>query len=99
MLLDPVPQEIKQQHVGSNTQARPEIEREATGKEYNPSKKAIDLEDMLLSDVTSYDVQVELDEFFIDSMIDHKINLSKRHRYSKYGDSLYKIHWYEYKPK
>ena len=84
----PAPEEINQQHVGSNTQEMPDIEREVTdaGKENNPSKKASDLDDMSVSDVTTDEVQAEPDEFFIDSIVNRRVNRSRRHRHAKYGD-------------
>ena len=42
---------------------------------------------------------VENEEFFIDTIVSHKINRNKRHADAKDGDILYRVRWVGYGPK
>ena len=34
----------------------------------------------------------------MDSIVDDKVNKSRRHRYAKYGETLYRVRWYDCGP-
>ena len=36
----------------------------------------------------------DTEEFVIDSIVSHKVNKSRRHRYAKQGENLYRVRWY-----
>lgn len=38
------------------------------------------------------------EEHVMDSIVDHKINKSRRHRYAKHGERLYRVRWYDCGP-
>ena len=42
---------------------------------------------------------VENNEFFIDTVVSHKVNRDKRHADAKVGDTLYRVRWVGYGPK
>ena len=39
------------------------------------------------------EVHVESDEFFIDTIVSHKLNRNKRHANAKDGDTLFRVRW------
>ena len=43
--------------------------------------------------------EVPTEEFVIDKIVNHKINRSRRHRYAKAGEPLYRVRWYGSKKK
>lgn len=38
-----------------------------------------------------------MEEYVIDSIVEHKTNKSRRHRYLKYSENLYRMRWYGFK--
>ena len=40
----------------------------------------------------------ETEEHVMDSIVDDKVNKSRRHRYAKYGETLYRVRWYDCGP-
>ena len=46
-----------------------------------------------------YEVSVESDEFFIDTIVSHKTNRDKRHPNAKVGDTLHRVCWVGYNTK
>ena len=96
----PVPESTNNQHlVEEIIQAPPEgTSSPATEFPEKQPEKANIPDDLSVSDVTTDEVQAEPDEFFIDSIVDHKTNRSKRHPNAKYGDVLYKVRWNGYRP-
>jgi hypothetical protein len=47
----------------------------------------------------SDEIRVEPDEFYIDIIVDHKTNRSKRHAHAKFGEKLYRVRWKGYESK
>ena len=48
---------------------------------------------------TSVDEDARLpEEYVIETIVDHEVNRSRRNRYAKYGDTLYKVRWHGYQP-
>lgn len=35
-----------------------------------------------------------MEQFIIDKIVDHRINRSRRHRYARAGEPLYRARWY-----
>ena len=46
------------------------------------------------NDETEKEDEHPTEEFVIHKIIDHKINRSRRHRYAKAGEPLYRVRWY-----
>ena len=38
----------------------------------------------------------DTEEFTIEKVVDHKRNRSRKHRYAKYGETLFRVRWYGY---
>lgn len=43
-------------------------------------------------------VERETEEHMKHSIVHHKINKNRRHRYAKYGATLYRVRWYNCEP-
>ena len=81
-------------HVEGNIQAQPD--NSGSGDSNNPPKALESNDDMSVSDVTQDETQPESDKFFIERIIGHKINRSKKHKNARPGELLYKVHWNGY---
>ena len=88
----PDPEKINKRHVGKDIQA------DNYARENNPSKGADNSEDTSASNVTTDGTQTELNELLIESIIGHRINRSKRHRYAIKGNWLCTVRWNKYIP-
>ena len=44
------------------------------------------------------DKDVDTDEYVIDEIVDTRVNKSRRNRYAKPGETLYRVRWYGYEP-
>ena len=40
----------------------------------------------------------ETEDFVIDKIVNHRVNRSRNHEYAKYGENLYPVRWYGFKP-
>ena len=38
----------------------------------------------------------DTEEFTIEKFVNHKRNLSRKHRFAKYGETLFRVRWYGY---
>ena len=72
----------------------PEVE---TPSESKSPKAEVDDDSMSTSTITNDDVTLESDEFFIETILSHKANRSKRHPSANVGDILYQVRWHGYK--
>ena len=43
---------------------------------------------------TEKEMEDDTEEFVIDSIVAHKVNKSRRHRFAKHGENLYQVRWY-----
>ena len=93
----PAPEEDNIHHIIRNTSDDESNEAETQIDEFEQEESSdVPDEDRAASQQNEEDQFSDTEEFTVEKVVDHKRNKSRKHRYAKYGETLFLLRWYDY---
>ena len=93
----PAPEQYNLRQIRRNASDDESNEAETQSDEVEQEEPSdIPEEDMAASQQDEEDQVSDTEQFTVEKVVDHKCNRSRKHRHAKYGETLFRVRWYDY---